>query len=216
MSTMPPHFTHSKSRFFNAGLGIIMALSLLVLPAVSVSTDSAIPNNLSAGSTSTGPLTTHSTVTSANSSPLDAVGGRSTGAPVIRMKNASAFSPVAGPILTATKTDNTSAAVNPGDTIMYTITIQNTGPDPATGVQFTDTIDANTTLDAASVKTTPVAVDDAYTALGNVGIVVPAGQGVKVNDFDPDGDTFNVSGPATTTGGGTLTLAADGSFTYVP
>jgi len=47
----------------------------------------------------------------------------------------------------ATLTDvNGNGVINPGDSLRYTVTINNTGPDPATGVAISDTIDANTTL----------------------------------------------------------------------
>ena len=82
--------------------------------------------------------------------------------------------------LTATKTDNRPgvdpATANPGDTIMYTIEITNTGNADATNVMFTDTIDTNTTLVAGSVKVAPIAVDDAYNTIGNVHIQVPVAQ----------------------------------------
>src|SRR5512132_409495 len=49
----------------------------------------------------------------------------------------------------ATKVDSWDDSVipngkaEPGQTITYTVTITNSGPDPATGVSFTDTIDPN-------------------------------------------------------------------------
>src|SRR5215218_563149 len=69
------------------------------------------------------------------------------------------------PSITATKTDaypdpdNDGKAV-PGDTITYTVQIDNSGTD-ATGVVFNDTVDANTTWNGA-FTTTPVAIDDSY------------------------------------------------------
>src|SRR3989442_317262 len=78
--------------------------------------------------------------------------------------------------LTATKTDNLAqtAKVNPGDTIMYTVEITNTGAANATNVMFTDTVDTNTTLDMSSIKVSPIAVNDTYNTIGNVNIDVPA------------------------------------------
>ena len=70
----------------------------------------------------------------------------------------------------------------------------------------------------------PDAVNDAYNATGNVGIVIPV-NGVLANDVGPGAVvnqvgtlTANTAVPATvaTTGGGSVTMNADGSFTYLP
>ena len=63
----------------------------------------------------------------------------------------------------------------------------------------------------------PIAVDDGYSTSQDTTLVEPALTGVLANDSDPDGDPLSVtptpvSGPSS----GTLTLATDGSFTYVP
>ena len=89
--------------------------------------------------------------------------------------------------LTATKTDNLSTPVNPGDTIMYTIEITNTGTVDLTNVNFTDTIDPNTTLVAGSLVVAPIAVNDSYNTIGNVNITIPMAQGVMSNDLNPNG-----------------------------
>ena len=124
------------------------------------------------------------------------------------------------PLITATKTDsfpdpdNDGKAV-PGDTITYTVQINNNGTD-ATGVTFSDTIDPNTTLVPGSLTTTPVAIDDTYSAVGNVQINPPAGS-LTSNDSDPDGGTVTaVAGSSTSANGGEVTVNADGSFTYNP
>ncbi|HEX8719884.1 MAG TPA: Ig-like domain-containing protein [Pyrinomonadaceae bacterium] len=141
--------------------------------------------------------------------------------------------PLAGG-LSATKVDSFAdpdgdGKAEPGDTVTYTVTVTNSGPD-ATNVQFTDTVDPNTTLVPGSVATQPVAAGDSYSVLGNVRISVPDGAGdLLANDRDPD--TGNNSGlsvsaiggdtsapfSATTANGGTVTAAAgDGSFSYNP
>jgi uncharacterized repeat protein (TIGR01451 family) len=125
------------------------------------------------------------------------------------------------PLITATKTDafpdpdNDGKAV-PGDTITYTVQIDNNGTDAA-GVVFSDTVDPQTTFVPGSVTTTPVAIDDAYSAVGNVRINVPAASGLTANDSDPDGGAV-AAVPATTTSAnnGDVTVNADGSFTYNP
>lgn len=131
------------------------------------------------------------------------------------------FASLALPALTATKRDtltgdvNMNGIANPGDTLTYTVTITNSGSTDATGVVFSDTVDANTTLVPGSVTTTPIAADDAYTATGNVRISVPA-PGVLGNDSDPEGDAITASAGGTSANGGNVSVNADGSFTYNP
>ncbi len=131
--------------------------------------------------------------------------------------------PLVAPTLSATKvdelfTDTGVTGFSPGDVIRYTIVISNTGNMDATGVQFNDVIDANTTLVPGSLETSPVAVNDSYSSLGNVGITVPVGNGLLVNDFDID----NAPNPLTVTGvntagtQGQVTFNANGSFTFMP
>ncbi|NLE37509.1 MAG: tandem-95 repeat protein, partial [Pirellulaceae bacterium] len=61
----------------------------------------------------------------------------------------------------------------------------------------------------------PVAVANSYSTTQGTTLTVNAASGVLANDTDADGDTLSailVTGPAS----GTLSLAANGSFTYVP
>jgi uncharacterized repeat protein (TIGR01451 family) len=69
------------------------------------------------------------------------------------------------------------------------------------------------------VNEQPTAVFDAYTLLEDHPLAVNAADGVLANDSDLDGDPLTLvdPGPRTATGiGGTVVLAADGSFTYTP
>jgi uncharacterized repeat protein (TIGR01451 family) len=134
------------------------------------------------------------------------------------------------PIPLSTKTDTLiidndgDGVADPGDTIRYSVVYTNAGTGNATNVFFTDALDANTTLAAGSVKTTPIARHDFYPVLGNVGLTVPAGSGLIAGlspasaDNDPDGGTVmaNPVGSAATATSGTISIAADGSFTYDP
>lgn len=126
--------------------------------------------------------------------------------------------------ITATQTDtftpNSANRATPGNNISYEILINNTGGAAATGVTLTNATPANTTLVPGSLRTTCVAVNDTFAALGNVSIIVPAGSGVLANDLDPDN-----TGPAltatpivagATSQGGTVTLSSNGGFTYNP
>ena len=70
------------------------------------------------------------------------------------------------------------------------------------------------TINVAAVNDAPTAAADEYTTDENTVLTVAA-TGVLANDIDPDGDTLSailVTGPTS----GTLTLNADGSFTYTP
>lgn len=124
------------------------------------------------------------------------------------------------PIVTSTKTDSLFTDVDgdlqadPGDTLKYTVTINSTGDD-ATGLTFTDTVDPNTAFVPGSLTATPVAVDDSYTATGNIRISVAA-PGVLGNDFNGVPTATITAPPITSANGGDVSLAADGSFTYNP
>jgi uncharacterized repeat protein (TIGR01451 family) len=129
--------------------------------------------------------------------------------------------PMFAPMITATKVDALAVDVDgdtkadPGDTLMYTVTITNGGPDAAMGVMFNDTIDANTTLIPSSVNTSPLAFNDTYSAIGNVQISIAA-PGLLTNDTDADGNSLTITGNTTPAAGGNLTVSANGAFTYNP
>jgi Bacterial Ig domain/Calx-beta domain/Bacterial cadherin-like domain len=137
------------------------------------------------------------------------------------------------PLITATKSaayPSAPGSAQPGETISYSITISNTGPDAATSVAFSDTIDANTTLVPGSLNSSAVAFDDAFSVLGNVRIQVPDGaQDLLANDFDPDvsgnigllvttlaGDNSAPFSGVSANGGQVTAITGNGSFEYDP
>jgi len=70
-------------------------------------------------------------------------------------------------------------------------------------------------ISVTPVNDTPVASDDSFSTEVDTPVTIAAAGGVLANDTDADGDTLNtvlVGGPSN----GTLTLNADGSFTYTP
>ena len=133
------------------------------------------------------------------------------------------------------KADPTNGNAGTTEKIEYTVTVSNTGNTDATNVVFTDTIDNHTTLVNGSITTQPIAVNDTYSSIGNVGInVVDGATDLLGNDCDPDplggactnagltisvlaGDNTGPSFSGTSTQGGNVTAsAADGSFVYNP
>src|SRR5215813_1070509 len=113
------------------------------------------------------------------------------------------------PTVTATKSHTPTGNRSPGDTLTYTVVISVSGMD-ATGVNFTDTIDPNTTLVANSLIVSPIAVNDTYNTIGNVNIQIPIAQGVLANDLDPNTgnqsalNVSQVNGTNVTVGGATV------------
>lgn len=73
---------------------------------------------------------------------------------------------------------------------------------------------ATVTITVNPVNDGPNAVDDQYSTAEDVALVVPA-PGVLVNDTDTEGDSLTLA-VTDLPDNGTLTLEADGSFTYTP
>jgi uncharacterized repeat protein (TIGR01451 family) len=130
--------------------------------------------------------------------------------------------PVAAPLvpdISATKVDSFpdpdgDGKAAPGETITYDVNITNNGTD-ANGVNFTDTIDSNTTLVPGSLKVSPLAYADVYSAAQNTPLSVGA-PGVLTNDTGiPTPTAVAIAGGATAQGG-TVTLNTNGSFLYTP
>src|SRR5689334_3346414 len=123
------------------------------------------------------------------------------------------------PNISATKVDSFpdvdgNGKAEPGDTITYDVNVTNNGSD-ATGVLFRSTIDANTTLVPGSLKVSPLAYADTFSAAQNTPLSVGA-PGVLGNDTGiPSPTAVAIAGGATTQGG-TVTLNTDGSFLYTP
>ncbi|MEM7335846.1 MAG: cadherin-like domain-containing protein, partial [Chloroflexota bacterium] len=114
---------------------------------------------------------------------------------------------------------NANGRFDDGDTIEYTAVI--TAGANVTNVVLSIPLDANTTLsqtEGLDFKTTPIASQNEYDSIGNVGIDVPTGSGLLSNDSDPDGSgTLTVSAfDNTSVNGGAVVVQADGAFTYMP
>ncbi|HEX8391919.1 MAG TPA: Ig-like domain-containing protein [Longimicrobium sp.] len=114
-----------------------------------------------------------------------------------------------------------SAAVSWASSDAAVATVDGTGL--ATGVSTgTATISASlgavsgsATLTVLNPNTPPVAAADTFQAIGNVTVPVAA-PGVLANDTDAEGNSLSaVAGVYATVAGGSVTLNADGSFTYL-
>ena len=123
----------------------------------------------------------------------------------------------------ATKLLRASKPVAPGNHSLY-LSIFDQGDHVLDSAVFVDNVRfvtvQNPQTDCAEgaevpVNKPPVAADDAYTTAQDTAKVVNAAAGVLANDSDPDGDSLTVSAN-TNPAHGTLSIAADGSFTYTP
>lgn len=108
--------------------------------------------------------------------------------------------------------------LNASGAFSYSPNANQSGPDSFTyrAVDPSGASSAITTvaITVAAVPDAPIAANDSYT-VANTAVLNVAAPGVLANDTDADGDTLSaalVSGPAV----GTLTLNADGSFSYDP
>ncbi len=122
--------------------------------------------------------------------------------------------------------------IDPGETVLTTVTITNNSTNTtATGVTFTETL-VGQTLTAGSLNISPIAVNDVFTGVGNTQLLAGGATGLSgpsavvagnllANDYEIAGDQFTgftvtSVGAFATSGGGTVTINADGSFAYNP
>ncbi|MCA1684097.1 MAG: tandem-95 repeat protein, partial [Actinobacteria bacterium] len=112
---------------------------------------------------------------------------------------------------------NGTVTLNADGSFTYTPNAGFNGPDSFTYKANDGTFDSNVatvTITVAAVNDAPAAADDTVTTAEDTPVTVAA-PGVLGNDTDPESDTLNavkVSDPAN----GTVTLNADGSYTYTP
>ncbi len=211
---------------------LILSVSLFAIATISLvagrAFDGTSSRSLQVQATSPGAVRGLSKRLSGSRSRIGPVGIDSSSGPnafpsVFSINNAFGLSPGTPllPMITGVKsavlqTDvNGNTFVNPGDTLMYSVVVSNAGTD-AMNVVFTDQLNGNLTL-VGSATASPIATNDAYAVLGNVGLTVPVGSGLLVNDINPQGTgTVAPSAGTTTTQGGNVSVAANGSFTYNP
>jgi len=118
----------------------------------------------------------------------------------------------AAPSISAAGTLTFTPAPNASGKALVTVQAQDNG---GTGLLGADTSAPQTFLITIHpVNDAPVAVDDAFTGIDGAGLTV-AIPGLLGNDIDVDGDPLTARIVATPAHG-VVTLAADGSFHYVP
>lgn len=113
---------------------------------------------------------------------------------------------------------NGTLAFNPSGSFTYTPMPNFFGADTFTYKASDGTLESNTatvTINVNGLPDMPDAVDDHYTAIEETDLVVGAGNGVLANDSNPDGGETALE-ITDQPDHGTLTLNADGSFTYSP
>jgi LPXTG-motif cell wall-anchored protein len=129
--------------------------------------------------------------------------------------------PDGDPLNVASATDpaNGTVVVNGNTTITYTPDLDWSGIDTFTyqvcdngGIPLCDT--ATVTITVTPQNDPPTAGDDTDTTLQDTPLVVPA-PGVLTNDTDPEGDPLTVTSNTDPTNG-SVTVNADGSYTYTP
>ncbi len=122
------------------------------------------------------------------------------------------------------------AAIDPGTGVFNWTPTEEQGASGAAGMHTFDVIvtddgsaplgDLETiTITVNEANQNPVAADSAFEATGNVGIDVLAGSGLLIGSSDPDQPPqvlSTTSETVATSGGGSASIASDGSFTYTP
>jgi YVTN family beta-propeller protein/VCBS repeat-containing protein len=112
--------------------------------------------------------------------------------------------------------------LNPDRTFSYTPNAHYNGPDSFTYKVNDGNRDSNTatvTIVVTPVNDAPVAGADAYSTAEDTVLAIPGVSGVLANDTDPDSATTLAVLAETnkaTVKGGTVTINADGSFSYAP
>ena len=113
---------------------------------------------------------------------------------------------------------NGSLTLNPDGSFSYAPNANFTGADTftyrASDGELTSNV-ATVSITVNSRNTAPSASNDSYSTGAGQTLTVSAATGILANDSDPENDILTAAVVSNPTGG-TLTLNADGSFTYVP
>lgn len=113
---------------------------------------------------------------------------------------------------------NGSVTLNSDGSFTYTPNANFFGGDSFTYVASDQSDDSNVAkvaINVAGVNDPVTPLADSYTATEDTTLSIAAASGVLANDTDPDGDTLTAT-IGTQPVSGSVSLAADGSFTYAP
>ncbi len=197
--------------------------SFVYTPAANYNGPDAFTYYANDGNANSGTVTVTITVGAANDAPTATADGFAAAedTPLVVAANGvlGNDSDVDGDALTAVLVSgpsNGTLALNANGSFVYTSAANYNGPDAFTYYANDGSANSATvtvTIAVASVNDLPLAGNDAYTTIQGSALTLVA-PGVLGNDSDIDGTLTAVlaSGPAN----GTLTLGANGSFTYTP
>ncbi|MEC9291283.1 MAG: Ig-like domain-containing protein [Pseudomonadota bacterium] len=111
-----------------------------------------------------------------------------------------------------------SAILQPNGDVVYTPALNYNGP---AVLEYVVT-DGNGDFDSAFINIDVLPVNDAISALDDYAetpedtpITIPS-DNILANDYDPEGDPLTITAVSVVSGGGSVTLNADGSVTYTP
>jgi ELWxxDGT repeat protein/VCBS repeat-containing protein len=114
----------------------------------------------------------------------------------------------------ATQGSNGSITLNPDGSFTYVPTLNFVGTDSFTYRASDGITDSTATVTLTITNTAPAVSNDNYTTTRNTALTITA-PGVLSNDTDAEGNPLTAA-VATQPDNGTVTLNADGSFTYTP
>jgi len=121
-------------------------------------------------------------------------------------------------VLLVNSTAQGALSLNANGSFSYTPALNFTGSDSFSYCAldgFATSAVAVVTLTVAASNSVPMAEPDQFVTTKNVALIVGANGGILANDFDPDGGTLSAMLVASTSHG-TLSLNANGSFSYTP